>query len=149
MKTTFRSIPIGIPNKNGRIYNPEIMTKVIEEYNLSDKKLVGQLGHPENADIIDMKGATHSIKNVFLKKLKVPRKMKKEMKKKGTYDSTKQLYVEIKYFPVAQKIKDIIHQLALTPSFEGSQNEDGSVDVKRLLSFNFVPKNETAFKKYL
>ena len=150
MKTIFRSIPIGVPNKNGRIYPEDMMRKAIEEYNTIPNKQLGQLNHPDNAsDIVSLKNATHSIKSVKLKALKVPRKMKKEMKKNGTYSNAKQMSVEIKYYPAAQKIKEILHELVLGPSMEAVLNSDGSPNVKRIISFNFIPKKDSAFKKYL
>lgn len=156
MKTIWRSIPIGLPNKNGRIYPESLMVPAIEAFNnkASEIATCGQLGHPENADVVKLSNVTHRIKSVKLRGVKMPRKLKKKLKKVGLYNNVKQMYVDITFLPNGYKtIRGILasfpNSLALTPSMEGSVNDDGTVDVKRLLAFNFTHKHESTFKKYL
>jgi hypothetical protein len=54
----------GVKNKNGRIYHPELMEKVIQRYDtdyIKTNRALGELSHPSDRLSVDYERATHLI----------------------------------------------------------------------------------------
>jgi hypothetical protein len=76
-------------NKNGRIYPEDVFQKALYEYQnkIDEKRALGELGHPDNFDI-SFSNVSHMVTSVNFKYPKIPRKLKKKMKKAGKYKMT-------------------------------------------------------------
>lgn len=133
-------------NKNGRIYTEEIFLTALADYLVKKETtgvLYGELGHPESFDI-GLKNVSHTIESAKLKYPKVPRKLKKKLKKSGQYHKT--LFADIRLLdtPNGKLAKSIIDTLTLSPRGTGTVDENGVIRDYKLFSFDLIDKKEKA-----
>jgi len=123
-------INLGVRNNlNNRIYEDnDNLRECIKDFNdRVDKygKVYGQLGHPDRFDTHFLK-VSHTIKNVRVEEDKVV----------GD--------IEILKTPSGEILQEMIDDgldYAITSRAAGSTNEDGTVTIKKIFSFDFVTNN--------
>lgn len=134
-------------NKNGRIYTEEVFLAALADYLVKKETLgvlYGELGHAKSFDI-SLKNVSHSIESAKLKYPKVPRKLKKKLKKSGLYRKTV-LFADIRLLdtPKGKVAKSIIDRLVLAPRGTGKTDENGMVTDYQMFSIDLINKKEKA-----
>jgi hypothetical protein len=97
-------------NKNGRIYSIDVLEKAVERYNNIESVAFGELGYQES-EIVSLHNVSHVINNAFLKKERIPRKKKKQLKKTGKWiPLKKKMMVEVEFLDTinGKKAKELI-----------------------------------------
>jgi hypothetical protein len=136
----------GIKNKNGRIYPPEVFAHAVNKYlkRVNSGTAFGELGHPDRSDIL-FTNISHRIESVKCVFPKVPRKLKKKMKKAGTY--VRDTYITNCHILNTEKgkaAKSILNDLVPSPRGTGSIDANGVVSDYTLLSIDLIHKKDRA-----
>lgn len=149
MKISKEVIRLNEKNKNGRIYTEEIFLTALADYLLKKETfgagvLYGELGHPKSFDI-GLKNVSHTIESAKLKYPKVPRKLKKKLKKSGLYRKSI-LFADIQLLdtPKGKVAKSIIDRLVLAPRGTGKTDENGMVTDYQMFSIDLINKEDKA-----
>jgi len=134
-------------NRNGRIYPNHIFMKELEKYDekIKTKKSLGELGHPSSIDV-SFKNVSHIVTKTYAKFPKVPRKMKKKMKKQGLYNRDT-IFVNYKILDTesGKLAKQFINDLEPSPRGIGTIDENGVVNKDyHLLSIDLIRKETKA-----
>jgi len=146
MKISRELIKLETKNKNGRIYSEDVFLKALKEYQtIIDKGTsLGELGHPESFDV-SFSNVSHKIDRIFYKYPKVPRKLKKKMKKDGTYmKSVVYCDATILNTDKGEVAKSIIEDLTLSLRGTGSLDENGYVTDYTLYSVDLINYKDKA-----
>lgn len=149
MKKVYRKsgilIRTGVRNKNGRIYPSGIFANTVNEYlrKVKDGRALGELGHPETFDV-NLTRVSHIVTDVKCKFPKIPRKLKKKMKKNGTYERDTYIvnyrFLDTEFGNIAKSISD-----SLVPSPRGVGSVDSSGVISgdyKLLSVDLINKKD-------
>jgi len=135
MKDQFTTtlIPLNQVNLNGRIYQDnENLRQCIKDFNEKQEKLhvaYGELGHPDTFDTT-LRRVSHTIENVRIEDDKVVG----EIKVLNTH--------------CGKDLKDLLEkgEMVFRPrALAGSVNPDGTVNIKKVFSFDAVNKSNDAF----
>lgn len=133
MKITVPLLKIGEKNLNDRIYTEEAVNKMIDQFNEKRNAygvFFGQMGFPEDMEI-HFQHITHDVERIWVE------------------DNT--LYGEIKLLdtPKGNDIKNIMSEMDRAIVFRarsiGSVNEDGTVNIEKLISFDAIPKDQDPY----
>lgn len=140
-------IQLNKKNRNGRIYTNDVFQKALEDYTLKKEStgvLYGELGHPTSFDI-SFSNVSHSIESLRMRYAKVPRKLKKKLKKEGLYHRSI-LFAKIRLLdtPKGQAAKSIIDRLVLAPRGTGKTDENGMVTDYQMFSIDLINKEDKA-----
>lgn len=123
---------IGIPdlgkiNRNQRLYTKEALLPFVDD--VANQNMFGQIGYPDSADI-SLKRASHHIHKVFL--------------------VGQDLWVEYSILDNENGLLlyDLLQtgEFVLRPRGTGIVQPDGSITNYKLISFDFIPIEEDAFK---
>jgi hypothetical protein len=133
------------PNKNGRTYSLDLLKNKIGEYEkiIESNQALGELDHPETG-VVSLANLSHVVKGAFLKKERVPRKKKKQLKKLGDWTPLKrQLMVEVEFLDtpsgkIAKELKDFDFDIGMRAI--GSVNEGVIQDDLEIISFDIITK---------
>lgn len=124
-------------NRNGRIYPSHILMKELERYEekIKNKQSLGELEPESNIDI------SHLVTKIYSKFPKVPRKMKKKMKKQGTYICDT-IFVDYKILETesGKLAKQFINELVPSPRGIGKIDHNGVVSDYQLLAIDLIRK---------
>lgn len=134
-------------NRNGRMYTNDVFQKALEDYMLKKEStgvLYGELGHPTSFDI-SFSNVSHSIESLRMGYAKVPRKLKKKLKKSVLYHKSI-LFANIRLLdtPMGQVAKSIIDSLALSVRGSGKIDENGTVTDYKIFSLDLINKEDKA-----
>ena len=128
----FELLRVNEVNQNGRMYTKEAVKQMIEDFERNRDRVgvfYGQMGMNEGTDI-NLSKISHTIDELH-------------------FDGDR-LYGEIKILDTdaGKKLKPLIEegQVVFRSRSIGSVNEDGTVEVKKLISFDAIPSWEDAFK---
>lgn len=129
----------------GRIYPFHVMKKAVAEYQLriDEGHALGEFGSPLELDL-RLSEVSHRITGVKFKRPKMPRKMKKRLKRQGKWDSIMDLWAtaEILQTPKGLFASTCIHRLRLVPRGTGTVNEnDQVISDYKLDSIDLVDQN--------
>lgn len=121
---------IGVMNANGRIYDKGVLKKMCGTF----KDMFGQIGHPDDL-AISLFNASHKVHRAFI--------------------SEDALWAEYSILnnPSGRLLIDLLqeseeHDFVLAPRGVGTINEKGEIQSDyKLLSFDFIPKKNSAFYK--
>jgi len=133
---------------NNRIYPEEVFRKALKEYQIriDEGQALGELGHPESFDI-SFSNVSHKIDRIFHKYEypKVPRKLKKKMKKAGTYRKSV-VYCDaiILNTDKGEVAKSIIEDLAVALRATGNIDENGYVTNYKIHSVDLINHKDKA-----
>lgn len=123
-------IPLNQKNLNGRIYHDnENLREKIDEFNKRVNEIgvvYGELGYPENFDTT-LRNVSHCIRNVRIEGDKVVGDVIPLDTRCG------------KIF------KEHLDEMVVRPRAAGSINHDGTVNIKKLFTFDVIRKEEDAF----
>lgn len=145
------------PNLNGRIYSEEVLLDIKKSFD-KNKPLYGEIGFSEES-ITSFKSASHKINSLKLSNKRLPRKLKKELKKQGVYKNwvyskkNNILFAEIEILKtpsgeIARKMID--NDLGvIRPRGFGNIGINGNVENYSLISFDIIDKNEDSFKNLI
>lgn len=139
-----------VVNKNGRTYPKEILQDVIRQFGELTHPVYGELGHSENS-LITLSKISHNITDVFIAHDKIPRKKKKQLKKKGLYQTKLILYAKLKLSqtPSGKIASKIIKDLVIRPRGEGTLDKNGNVNSNyKIISFDLIQKKMMHLKVY-
>lgn len=128
-------------NKNGRIYTKEALERMIAQFE-ERKNLTGcffgELDYPESSGREDfttvlLTNVSHNVKKMWIEE--------------GV------LYGEIQILqtPAGEKIKELLQNQSVVFRSRaiGNVNEDGTVEIEKIISFDAVPADTDAFKGLL
>lgn len=136
----------GVKNRNGRIYPEEVFRQAVEK--LMEKKeshgaIYGELGHPDSFDI-SFKNISHKILSIDEKYPKVPRKLKKKLKKLNQYKTSYFVKYEILNTEKGKIAKKNIKSLVPSPRGTGIIDEDGTISNYTLFTVDLINKKDRA-----
>ena len=128
----FELLRVNEVNQNGRMYTKEAVKQMIEDFERNRDRVgafYGQMGMNEGMDI-NLSKISHTVDELH-------------------FDGDR-LYGEIKILDTdaGKKLKPLIEegQVVFRSRSIGTVNEDGMVEVKKLISFDAIPSWEDAFK---
>lgn len=122
----------GKPNKNGHIYPKEVIEEIVEKFNNLEKPMFGHLGYPSTT-IFDIDDTTQQPSH------KITSVREEDVNLIGD--------IEILDTPNGDILKSIIDGSVIRPLVEGSVNEDGTINVTKIRSFDVIPKSNDAFNR--
>ena len=128
-------------NKNGRIYTEDNIKPALVDY--MDKKheygvLYGELYHPDDNNFcMSVENISHRILDTKIKYPKVPRKLKKKLKKKGLYNKSLFTTIEMLNTPNGKIAKSIIKDLSISMRASGKIEDNVIKDIK-IYSFDLI-----------
>jgi hypothetical protein len=134
MKITTELLKIGEKNLNGRIYTEEAVNEMVNQFmwkRNTNGVFFGQMGFPEDMDV-SLSKVSHSVERIWVE--------------------NNTLYGEIRILdtPEGNKIRDIMAEVDRSVVFRsrstGSVNEDGTVNIEKLISFDAIPKDQDPYK---
>lgn len=132
-KFTTTLIPLNQLNLNGRIYQDnENLRNCIKEFNEKQERLhvaYGELGYPDTFDTT-LRRVSHTIENVRIEDDKVVGEIK------------------ILNTSCGKELKDILDKggdFVFRPRAAGSVNSDGTVNIKKVFSFDAVNRSNDSF----
>lgn len=134
MKITTELLKIGEKNLNGRIYTEEAVNEMVNQFTWirnTNGVFFGQMGFPEDLDV-NLSKVSHSVERIWVE--------------------NNTLYGEIRILdtPEGNKIRDIMAEVDRSVVFRsrstGSVNEDGTVNIEKLISFDAIPKDQDPYK---
>lgn len=135
MKLKTELLKIGVKNLNERIYTEEAVNEMVNQF--MEKKnsigvFFGQMGFPEDMEI-NLSRVSHDVERIWVE--------------------NNILYGEIRVLdtPEGEKIKNIMSGIEDRPIVfrsrsAGTVNEDGTVNIQKLLSFDAIPKDQDPYK---
>jgi hypothetical protein len=141
-------IKLETKNKNRRIYSKDVFRKALKEYQvkIDEGQALGELGHPESFDI-SFSNVSHKIDRIFHKYEypKVPRKLKKKMKKAGTYEKSV-VYCDATILNTdkGEVAKSIIEDLAVALRGTGNIDDNGYVSDYTIHSVDLINRKDKA-----
>ncbi len=142
---THELIQSDVINKNGRLYPREVLNKAIEKYDkecIKNQLSFGELEHPESI-AVSLKKVSHLITKIYWGIPRLPRKLKKKMKKLGIYKKNS-VYVKYKILntPTGKLAKKFIRDLVPAPRGMGSIRDGIIQDNYELLAIDLIKKEE-------
>ena len=122
-------------NLNGRIYTKDSITEdALDKMNnkIKNKQCLGELGHPETFDV-SMSNISHAIEKIDVK------------------DNIMFAKIRTLSTPNGEVLKNTIQHLGnesivFRPRASGNVNEDGTVNIKELFSFDAINAADDSFK---
>jgi hypothetical protein len=141
------------PNRNGRVYERRDFDKAIKAYveKIKNGTAYGELDQPESG-IVSLKNVSHIIEDIRPLYKRIPRKKKKKMKKRGTWDDWKNkqdLKVKIRLLdtPSGNIAKDIINSMGSNSIGIGMRgtgvvNSDGTIENPTIHSWDIINKHK-------
>ncbi len=137
----------GVINANGRMYDEKALADAVEQFNQLDHPMYGSIGYPESP-VISLSSATHKVNSIKLKYDKIPRKLKKKLKKFGQLNNHCSLIGEIELFDndLVKAVNDNIKNMVVRPMGFGDISKDGVVKNYNLITFNLIDKDTDSFK---
>lgn len=130
-------------NKNGRIYNEDNIKHALVDYmNMKDQHgvLYGELYHPDDNNFcMSVENISHRILDTKIKYPKVPRKLKKKLKKKGLYNKSLFTTIEMLNTPNGEIAKSIFKDLTINMRASG-KIEDNILKEIKIYSFDLINK---------
>jgi len=122
---------LGKMNRNGRIYTREVAERMCGQFK---EPMLGEIGHPDSSSVM-MSNASHAIRKVFI--------------------DGNDLWAEYSVLdtPCGRLLYDLFQQqgedaFALRPSGRGTVINGHIEDGYELITFNFIPVSEDAFRPY-
>lgn len=131
MKIERPLIYYNVENGNGRIYTSEdVMPKVKDFLNRKNKigAIFGELGHPEDSNFISLKNASHKIEHLY------------------ECDDTLYGTLNIIDTPKGKYLRENLDKFVFRPRMVGVVNEDKHVNVKEILTFDAIIKENDSFR---
>lgn len=127
-------LPLNVENLNGRVYfDNDNLRLAIADFNTKVDKIgvvFGELGHSADGSIdLRFSNVSHSVKDVRVKDNNVI----------GT--------ITILNTPMGNKLRKLLKSTVFRPRSVGRVQEDGSVNIERILTFDAISKEEDSFKK--
>tara|TARA_R110000772_G_scaffold17946_3_gene50060 strand:+ start:184279 stop:184668 length:390 start_codon:yes stop_codon:yes gene_type:complete len=129
MEKTFTKtiLKYDILNKNDRIYTKDVVLKMIEDFNMTEEPLIGELCGDEVdlTEIIDLSKVSHELKDLYLN------------------EDTNELIGEFNILPTPQgKLLEMMNEkdIVVEPRGYGHINDKKEVWGYELISFNVVNK---------
>jgi len=126
-------LKIGVRNLNGRIYEMESAEKIVNWVNEKIKTLgcfFGELDHPSEM-VVSLKNVSHDTKEVYIK------------------DDILFGKFEILDTEKGNKLRETLEKTVFRPRMSGVVNEDGTVIVKQIFSFDAIKAEDDSFKGIL
>jgi len=140
---------LNVPNKNGRIYTEDGFMLAFDQFSekIKNGKVYGQFGHPDNFETEPNK-ISHQISNVKIKHQKLPRKLKKLLKKQGLWNNRKQVFANIEL--IKNENLKIIREIGMKNFVVGSRtigtlNADNTVQIDKIISYDLLHKKDAGF----
>jgi hypothetical protein len=147
MKVTGTFLKAGVVNANGRMYDEKALADAVAQFIKRDSPMYGTIGYPESP-VVDLASASHKVNKISLKYDKIPRKLKKKLKKLGQLKNHCSLIGEIEFLDTQSGIAAalISKDMVIRPMGFGSINKDNVVEDYNIITFNLVDKETDAFK---
>jgi hypothetical protein len=147
MKVTGNFIISDTINKNDRMYTEETLQDIKKQFE-KKQPMFGELGFPDSS-FTSLTDVSHKINSLSIKKERVPRKKKKQMKKNGTWKGFKKILfgeIELLDTPSGKLAQQLMKGLVCRPRAIGSVNAQGVVENCEIISFDLINKADDAFK---
>ena len=137
----------GVINGNGRMYDEKALAAAFEQFKKRDHTMYGNLGYPESC-VVDLSQVSHKVNKIKMKYDKMPRKLKKKLKKLGLRNNHCSLIAEIELLdtPKGLEAAKLMNDLVVRPAGFGTINKDNVVENYNLITLNLVDKDTDAFK---
>lgn len=137
----------GVINGNGRMYDEKALAAAFEQFKKRDHIMYGNLGYPESC-VVDLHQASHKVNKIKMKYDKMPRKLKKKLKKLGLRNNHCYLTAEIEFLdtPKGLEAAKMMNDLVVRPAGFGKINKNNVVEDYNLITLNLVAKDTDAFK---
>lgn len=155
MKVTTTLLKSDVLNHNGRMYAAETLEQMKKQFDEMKMPLFGQFGYPGDA-LIHLSNVSHQVNHVFIKRDRLPRKKKKELKKNNSYKQWKSRHtnlmgeIEILDTPEVKKIKGMFaktpESFAVRPIGIGTVNENKFVENYEFVSFSIINREEDSYR---
>lgn len=129
------------------MYSEETLQNIKKQFE-QKQPMFGELGHPDSS-IISLKNTSHKINSLSIKKERVPRKKKKQMKKTGTWKGFRKILfgeIELLDTPSGKLAQQLMRGLVCRPRAIGSVNAQGVVENCEIISFDLINKADDSFK---
>jgi len=118
-------IPLGVKNKNGRIYSGECFSEISNR--VKEETIFGELDHPSSFEI-SMARVSHVIDKIEIE------------------DNFVNVHATILKTDLGRKLsKSLLNELVLSPRGSGIILEDGNLSNYKLYTFDLVKKDTSSF----
>jgi hypothetical protein len=121
-------------NLNGYMYTEDVIKNAIEDYKkkIDEGQSFGELGYPDSdASITDISRISHKVTDI-------------EMNDKTLFGK-----IEILDTAKGNDLKKIIDNVVFRPRSVGNVNEDGTVTIEKIISFDAILKDTDSYKDIL
>jgi hypothetical protein len=131
----FAVLKAGQENLNGRIYTKESLEQAVASFNDLQKSglpMFGQVGYPDGQfGLFDLSKASHRITEVV--------------------NDGDTLYANLEFLntPAGDQARQLVDNCVLRPRSMGTVNEDKTVNVSKVFTYDLIPKEEDSFKGIL
>jgi hypothetical protein len=128
-------IKANVMNGNDRIYTDDCIQSMLEQFLESKNKIGGMLGEIgfRQEPMVSLNNASHLVENMY------------------KVDDT--LYAEIKFLDTenGKKARELLEtgQFVVRSRSFGTVNEDKTVNIENVISYDIIPKSEDSFKDIL
>lgn len=129
------------------MYSEETFKDIKKQFK-KKQPMFGELGFPDSPTT-SLKNASHKINSLSIKKERVPRKKKKQMKKIGAWKGFKKILfgeIELLDTPNGKLAQQLMKGLVCRPRAIGSVNAQGVVENYEIISFDLINKADDAFE---
>lgn len=152
MKITAELLRIGQKNLNGRIYTRETAEEIVDQFKrkvAEQGHLFGQIGHPENLQV-SLANVSHNVNDIRIENNRIVGDITVMDTPSGKVLKS---LVEIGMKDYQGILVEIVNPhggpMVFRPRSIGTVNDDGTVELQELISFDAVPADEDAFKGLL
>jgi hypothetical protein len=137
MKIKTVLLKIGEKNLNERIYTEEAVNEMVNQFmekRNTNGVFFGQMGFPEDMEV-NLSKVSHNVERIWVE--------------------NNTLYGEINILdtPKGKELKNIMSEIDNSIVFRsrsiGTVNEDGTVNIQKIISFDAIPKDQDSFKDIL
>ena len=128
LKEIITRIPLGVKNKNGRIYRPVNFALGLKNQ-IREGMMIGELGHPSTMDV-SFKNASHKVTDL------------------SVCGNELEVRAELLDTNMGKKLKEIegVENLyVLSPRGVGNVNPDGTIDDLKVYTFDLIPRHESSW----
>lgn len=146
-KLTGTFLKAGVMNANGRMYDEKALADAVAQFNKRDFPMYGNIGYPDSP-VIGLSSASHKVNKISLKYDKLPRKLKKKLKKLGRLNNHCSLIGEIEFLDTSNGLvaSSLLKDMVVRPMGFGTINKDNVVEDYNIITFNLVDKETDAYK---
>ena len=153
MRITAELLKIGDVNLNGRIYTRETAELMVEQFNQKVAEhgfFFGQLGFGDSADTTTLQRASHNVNEISIRQDRVVGDITIMDTPEG---KALKLLVETQMKGYQGVLVEMTNpcggKVVFRPRSTGTVNEDGTVEIHELISFDAVPVEDDSFKGLL